>query len=430
MNLLSLLAGLAPSDPHAPIAIDVHPSKPVHVDRAELWRRTLQLRADLATAGVGRGDAVALWLPDWSCVLDWHIATASLGAHVVPLAAGADGEAVRAVLRLAGPKVVALPARDTGAAGPGALRDAVAAAGGPAPAVAVVAGPHDAPPLDPASHDVGGGAWLPSAPAAGMPMPATRGDELAVAFPVPAAGGPAFAAHRESAVVRHAQAYARALEAGDGDVVVCASPLSGAVGLGAALAALAGGATCLLAPGAGPGTLPGLLSRFAVTHVVADDETARRLADSWPERHRDPAAWRRLAVVGRHDRAAEATEAAERAEKETGVPATAGYCSPELLAPAALWPLDTAVPRRWQAGGAPVPPGLEVRVVDPVTRRPVPEGARGELWFRGDGVAAEHLGGDGARREPGGWLATGDLGALTGGELVHAGTAGSGKKRA
>jgi hypothetical protein len=51
VNLLSLLAGLTRHDPHAIIAIDADPDQPQHVSRAELWRHTLQLRADLATAG-------------------------------------------------------------------------------------------------------------------------------------------------------------------------------------------------------------------------------------------------------------------------------------------------------------------------------------------------------------------------------------------
>jgi fatty-acyl-CoA synthase len=92
VNLLSLLAGQTKSDPHAIIAIDADPDQPQHVSRAELWRRTLQLRADLATAGVGRGDGVLVALPAWSSTLEWYIAVASLGAYVVGVDPGDVGD--------------------------------------------------------------------------------------------------------------------------------------------------------------------------------------------------------------------------------------------------------------------------------------------------------------------------------------------------
>ncbi|ACU37564.1 non-ribosomal peptide synthetase [Actinosynnema mirum] len=70
----------------------------------------------------------------------------------------------------------------------------------------------------------------------------------------------------------------------------------------------------------------------------------------------------------------------------------------------------------------PAVPGTEVEIVDPVTRSPVPAGGIGEVWLRGDGVAAgywnrpaeteetfaAHLAG--TRDRP--YLRTGDLGAL------------------
>ncbi|WP_199431695.1 AMP-binding protein [Qaidamihabitans albus] len=406
MNLLSLLAGLTRRDPHATIAVDAHPDKPVHVSRAELWRRTLQLRADLATAGVGRGDAVALWLPAWSDVLTWHIATASLGAHAIGLAPAHDSTFAAAVVERARPKVVALPS-DTGLTG--VLREAITGAAAPVPAVAVVAGPHEDPPIDPSGHDIGGGAWLPSAAAAGMPMPKTGGDELAVAFP---AAGSAPVAFRESAVVRHALACAGTLGIRADDVVACTRPLSEPLGFATAAAAIAGGGTCLLQPvpgGADTGdTVLTDVARFDVTHVVADDEAALRLAGSRPGTRRDLSSWRRLVVV---DVPGGAAEAAAWAEKELGTVVTCGYRSPAVLAPAALWPPEVAAPLRWSAGGHPVSPRLEVRVVDPVTERPVSEGERGELQFRGAGVVDAYLGEPHA--VPGtadGWLASGDLG--------------------
>ncbi|PXY28199.1 AMP-binding protein [Prauserella muralis] len=408
MNLLSLLAGLTKRDPHATIAIDADPGHPVHVSRSELWRRTLQLRADLATAGVGRGDAVAVWLPNWSEVLDWHIATASLGAHTVGLGLDADTDEVARVVRAARPRVVALAhgagERDLTAT----LREALARAEVIAPpAVAVVAGPHGTPPLDPALHDVGGGAWLPSASTAGMPMPVTSGDEPAVAF------GPRLAAHRESAVVRHALAVARAIGIRDDDAVLCVHPLTGAFGCALALAALAGGATCVLEPVTDAGLLLADMERFDVTQLAVTDEVALRLAGAWQRRPRELRSWRWLGVA---EAVGSVQESATWAEKEFGVVSTGLYGSPELFGLTALWPPGSPAPHRWWPGGHPVSPELEVRVADPLTGRPVPAEEQGELQFRGYAVADAHLGDDPAERPltEDGWFRTGERGSLVG----------------
>ncbi|MEU6645466.1 AMP-binding protein [Saccharomonospora sp. NPDC046836] len=407
VKLLSLLAGLTKRDPHAIIAIDVDPGQPVHVSRSELWRRTLQLRADLATAGVGRGDGVAVWLPNWSHLLDWHVAAASLGAHVVGL--GPDtpaGDAARVIER-ARPRVVAIAPRFRDLDPAGRLRDALAQGGTPVPAVAVVAGPHNRPPIDPSPWDFGGGAWLPSATTAGMPMPVTKGDELAVAF------GPDLAAHRESAIVRHALSAAEAIGIRDDDLVACAEPLTSAFGLGIALAALAGGATCLLEPSCDDeDTLLDDMARFGATQLAAGDDVVLRLADAFDARRRELGTWRWLgiaAVLGR------AQEAATWAEKEFGITVSGVYGSAELLAPVAVWPQGHPAPDRWQPGGLPVSPQIEVRVADPVSGLPVPDGTQGELQFRGFTVAEAHLGAasTGSERTGEDWLRTGDLGVRT-----------------
>ncbi|NIJ12662.1 fatty-acyl-CoA synthase [Saccharomonospora amisosensis] len=417
VNLLSLLSDLTKRDPHAIIAIDVDPDRPAHVSRAELWRRTLQLRADLATAGVARGDAVAVCLPNWSTWLDWHVAAASLGAHVVGLRPHCGAEEVTPVLQRARPRVVALPHALPGSQLPDLLREATAGGQLAPPAVAVVAGPHGEPPVDPSGYDVGGGAWLPSATTAGMPMPVTSGDELAVAF------APSLAAHLESSLVRFAVDTALAIGLRHDDVLVCAEPLSSPLGLGSALAAVAGGATCLLEPTLKPGNLLAALSRFAATHLAAAGEVISKLARQWHDTAgpKVPNSWRWLGVaLAERDMA----ELAHRAEKELGVTVSGLYGSAEVLSPAALWPPDSAAPRRWSAGGLPVSKDIEVRVVDPDSGRPLPPGETGELQFRGYCLVDHYLGEPAApaRVTEDGWLSTGDRGALLGnGEFRHEG---------
>lgn len=73
--------------------------------------------------------------------------------------------------------------------------------------------------------------------------------------------------------------------------------------------------------------------------------------------------------------------------------------------------------------------GLEIRIVDPATREELPDGATGEIWVRGDSVAAGYWNRPAETREvfdahlgtEGPFLRTGDLGLLHDGELFVAG---------
>lgn len=87
----------------------------------------------------------------------------------------------------------------------------------------------------------------------------------------------------------------------------------------------------------------------------------------------------------------------------------------------------------------PVPGGPQLRIVDPATARPRPDGAIGEIWLRGDGIGRGYWNrpelsaatfaarlADGAEPAdaagPGrGWLRTGDLGAVLDGQLYVTG---------
>ncbi|WP_253861662.1 AMP-binding protein [Prauserella halophila] len=414
MNLLSLLSGLTKHDPHAIIAIDADPAQPVHVSRSELWRRTLQLRADLATTGVGRGDVVAVCLPNWSDLLGWQIATASLGACAVGLdPAAPTAELARAVTDTR-PRVLALD-RDVPATLTDHLRaECAATPGDPAPAVAVVPGPWSQPPVDPSAWDLGGGAWQPSAATAGMPMPATSGDEPAVAF------APGLACYRESVVVRHATSTATALGLGDGDLVVCTRPATRPIAWSFALAALAGGATYLFDPRLDETTLPGELARFGATHLAADEATALRLAKSCHARSHDAGAvLPSLRWVGIAN--ATSADAAQRLD-ELGIPARGFYAPAGVLAPFAVWPTGRSTADRWLGGGHPVCADVDVRVTDPESGEPVADGESGVVELRGACVPEPRSESHGTAAAD--WFPTGDLGTLTpGGDVRYDGPA-------
>lgn len=408
MNLASLLADLVERDPGATIAIDAGGDEPERVTRAQLWERAQRLRADLARRGVERGDCVAVWLPNWSDALAWQFATASLGAHVIGVNTRYNVDEVAHVLERARPKVVAIAHEFHGLDLIGTLRQAIAVAGCDPMSVAVVAGPHGDPPLAVEHYDVGSGAWLPGAtPSADWPSGA---DELAVAFTTSGSTGrPKLAAHKDSAVVAHAFADARAIGIGGGDVALCVLPLSGVFGFSTAMAAIAGGASCLLEAVFDAYAVLDDMARWRVTHVVGGDDFVGRLADAWRDHPRDLSAWRWLGIADFLGRSA---ELGTWASAEFGTSTSGVYGSSEVFALTALWPPEEPAPRRWSGGGRLVSPDIEARAVDPVTEQPVPPGEQGELQLRGPNVVDAYLGDEEAAARAftaDGWFRTGDL---------------------
>jgi fatty-acyl-CoA synthase len=220
------------------------------------------------------------------------------------------------------------------------------------------------------------------------------GDELAVAFTTSGStGAPKLAAHKASAVVEHAHRDAEAIGIRPGDVVLCALPLSGVFGFSTAMAAIAGGGTCLLEPVFDERAVLADMARWRVTHVVGGDDMVGRLAGSW--RGEDLSSWRWLGLA---DFAGRAREVAEWALREFGTRTSGVYGSSEVFALTALWPPEEPPPRRWRGGGRLVSPRMEARVVD------------GELQMRGPNVVDAYLGDPEANPfTADGWFRTGDL---------------------
>src|SRR3954471_4787927 len=66
-DLPDLLGRLARRDPDADAVLDrAADGTRTAVSRGALWRRTRALAARLAADGIGPGDCVAVWLPNWS----------------------------------------------------------------------------------------------------------------------------------------------------------------------------------------------------------------------------------------------------------------------------------------------------------------------------------------------------------------------------
>lgn len=414
MTLLSLLCELADQEPGAVAAIDASPD-PVVITRAELRRRSLGLAAELQRVGVGRGDCVAVWLPNWSSALCWQLGVTTLGGHVIGVNTRYNVDELSHVLEQACPTVLAIAHDFHGLDLLGTLRKALPHVTAPRPRVAVVPAPGEEPPVDVAAYDIGSGAWTCADPSGepAVPAEAATGAELAVAFTTSGSTGkPKLAAHKEAAVAAHALDDVRALDLHASDVVLCALPLSGVFGFNTAMAALAGGACCVLEPVFTAETVLEHMARFGVTHVVGGDDMVGRLADAWQRTRHELSAWRWLGMA---DFVGRSTELADWAMREFGTVTTGVYGSSEVFALAASWPPEEPAPRRWMAGGRPVSPRIRVRATDPASGRVVAPGEQGELQFRGPNVVDAYLGGDVPMARSfteDGWFRSGDLGVV------------------
>ncbi|QGK71004.1 AMP-binding protein [Allosaccharopolyspora coralli] len=414
-TLAALLRELAERDPAAVVAIDAGVSDPVTVSRHDLHRRSEQLREDLRQRGVGQGDCVAVWLPNWSDTLVWQFAVAALGAHVIGVNTRYNVDELTHVLDRARPIVIAVAHDFHGLDLLGTLRTATARTTTSAPSVAVVAGPYRTAPAETDRYDLGAGAWIPSPPDTPPTTSAeSGGHDLAVAFTTSGSTGkPKLAAHTESAVVGHACDDAAGMDVRTGDAVLCVLPLSGVFGFNTAMAALAGGAVCVLEPVFDDVTVVDDMARHGVTHVVGADDMLVRLQDAWRARPRDLSSWR---WAGMADFLGRSHEIAEWARDEFGTRTTGVYGSSEVFALTLFWPPDEPEPRRWNGGGRPVSAATEVRAVDPVTEDAVAVGEQGELQLRGPTVVDAYLGDPQAAARSfttDGWFRTGDFAVVS-----------------
>lgn len=413
-DLLSFLDALVRCDPDATAVIDADPQHPVLVSRGRLWQRTLRLRHELRRVGIGRGDCVAVWLPNWSDALCWQFAAASLGAHVIGVNTRYNVDEVTHVLERARPKVMAIAHDFHNLDLADRLHRAMQAADASPPMVAAISGPNRPVPADPANYDVGAGSWVPATGEEDKPSGHEAfAEDPAVAFTTSGSTGkPKLAAHTQQAVVAHARADAAAIGIEAGDVMLCALPLSGVFGFNTAMATLAGGGACLFEPVFDADAVVADMARFAVAHVVGADDLVVRLEQSWRQRPHDLTGWRWLGIA---DFLGKVTELAEWARAEFGTVTSGVYGSSELFALTAFWPHDEPAPRRWSGGGRPVSPEIEVRVADPVSEEVVATGVHGELQFRGPNVVDAYLGDPQAAQRSfttDGWFRSGDLGVL------------------
>ena len=422
-RLLDVVSELAQADPTAVALWDgaaaadpAGTTTALPVTRQQLVARSAAIAEVLRGLGVGAGDCVGVWLPNWSDSVAAQFAALGLGAHVIGINTRYNSEEVAHVLQMAAPQAVLMAHDFNDLDLVGRLRAALEPADRPAPALVVVAAPGTPAPDELSAYDLGSPvvALAPSHPATAPTTLPPGPSALAVGFTTSGSTGrPKLAAHDEAGTTEHLLAAGEALRFRPDDVMLGALPLSGVFGFVAAYAAVLAGVPVLLEPVFRASGVVAEMAELGVTHIVGGDDLIGRIADE------QRASGARLAL--RHvliaDFEGRTPELAAWAEQACGAVLTGVYGSSETFALTAFWPTDAPPETRAAGGGHVVTPAIAVRIADPLTNGELPDGEQGELQLRGPNVVDDYLGDPSVKAAAftsDGWFRTGDLAVRTG----------------
>lgn len=368
--------------------------------RAELRQQASAAARHLAGLGLGRGDVLALWLPDGAAWLQFLFAAAELGVLVVPISTRyrlADAQHVVAVSRA---RAVVVAIDFLGVDYPGMARQIQGELS------------HVTHIVEVATRD----GFFAAGEGAPIRERGTPSDLLCTFSTSGTTGRPKLAPHDQASIATHSANVARAFEIRPGDVMLCALPLNGVLGFVQAFSALAAGAACVLLPVFNAASAAELIARHEVTHFFGSDSMFAPVLELDA---RALASWRRggfaeFVGIGR--------QVAARAEEKLGLRLVGLYGSSECFALMSQQDPAQPLPERALAGGDPIAPDIRVRVVDGETGESLPEGRPGELQVAGYNVTPGYLNNPDATREAfteDGWFRTGDLAAMRGRGFVY-----------
>jgi acyl-CoA synthetase (AMP-forming)/AMP-acid ligase II len=368
--------------------------------RGELKAASRRAATFLRKLGLGRGDIVAVWLPDGPVWMQLFFAAAQLGILMVPVSTRFKAREALHVVRTAKARVLIVPQSFLDFDYVGAAHEIKASC---------ITLQHI---VEVERFDTF--EW-------GKLKPYSRREgcdtDLLCTFTTSGTTGtPKLAVHTSGGIARHARNVGRHNDIREKDVVLCALPLYGVLGFVQALAALASGAACVLMPVFKAQAAAAAFERHRVTHFFGPDAMMDRVLNAGDY---SLATWRRgafpeYANLGRRV-IAQAWEA-------WGVPLVALYGMSECFAIAATRNHEADASQRGLPGGTPISPEMAFRIADPFSAAVLPDGQRGELQLRGYNVMAGYLHNPKATSQAftiDGWFKTGDLAYADGGAFCY-----------
>lgn len=402
---------------------------------AELAGRVASLTRGLAGLGVGRGDVVAVWLPNMREWVETAFAAAALGAIALGVNTKLRAYDVEGLLResstkvlvtrpgfkgidflgmlgdvdpvvLAGLSAVVCIAEPRGREGPAKAPQATASPTGGVRQLSyedVVAGRAGETP----GTGAAAGSRRPNSPPADPTLPVQAFSSSG------STGRPKLILHSQHGLLFHAHACARKFGFDADDAVILgALPLCGVFGYNTLLAGLALGRPVVLQPVFTASDALNLIERNATTHMAVSDTMLRMMLDAIPEgEERRYDAWREAAfgnfTAGNPQDIIDAGARLGKKFFQT-------YGSSEVLA-LMTYPAPGSGPERWVLGGGqPVCRDIQVRI-HTADGQVAAAGEPGQIYVKGDNVSVGLLR-EGSveplEKDADGFFGTGDLGYL------------------
>ncbi|MCY4065933.1 MAG: AMP-binding protein, partial [Rhodospirillaceae bacterium] len=383
---------------------------------AELARQADDAARALRRLGVGRGDRIALWLPNCPEWFTLFIAAARIGAIAVMVNTRYRSAEVADIVGRSGAKALFLWPDFRGIDFPAILADIDPADVGSLAAVVSVF---------PAGGE-GHPAQLGGVPAMGFGEFTDRGAAPDLLLPggdgLPEAGvaifttsgttdKPKFVLHSQQSATRHALDVIRAFGmTGDASPLLQTLPLCGVFGFCWAMAAIAAGRPLLLEESFSAETSDAAIRGRRIIHLIATDDMLHAMLDLDADR----TALRSLRMAGFAAFSGDPGALMDRCEAH-GVPLVGLYGMSEVMALFAAQPPDAPRGQRIRAAGRPVCPDTVVRVRDPETGALLGKGETGALEIRTPNRMLGYFGNPDATAEAiddDGFLRTGDAGYL------------------
>lgn len=419
-GLFQWLAEEAATDPHREVLIEYVGDTRRTATLGGLFAASCSVAAGLGELGIREGDTVGIWLPNQ---IEWMVsqfACAAMGAVVLGLNTRYKSHEMTHLLGTVKVSLIIVPGDFLGIDFVGTLRVAVDSLletdeAFAAPRLVFVG---EVPPAA-SAPSYGAMRFVDVAATAPLTQWQPRPGNLSNLFTTSGStSAPKVAGHDQTSIVRHARAGARALGVKEGDRILAALPICGVFGFNSAMALLVGGGSAVLMRSFDARRAAELLHTEKITHVVSGDEMLGAMFDEVPSGTDLPA----LRRGGIANFAGRAKEIVATADELWGAKISGVYGSSELFALSAIWPEDTEVGLRALGGGVLVDEGIELRVMDIDDALPTPDGAPGELQFRGYNTITGYLNNEDATNAAitdDGWFRTGDLGYVSGPAFVY-----------
>lgn len=410
-TMLDLLRSCAGANPDA-VALQMCDGD-AQVTYEQLLARVEVAAAGLHAAGLRRGESIALWLPS---SIEWVVlefAAAGLGILVVPLNTRYKTAEVAHLLGVGRAVALVFAPGFHGVDFSGMVAEVLSAANEDVVRrlrLLMTVG-DNAPP----GFDAGGREVLTydalMASGSGTPVWPGQPDDLMNVFGTSGTTSfPKLASHDQQTIVQHARMASRALHLGPDDRMLCFLPFCGTFGFVALMATLAAGGRAVVQPVYSHDAAVAAIRDHGVTILLATEAIVRGMFASPAAGAEAFATWQRGVVAGVSVR-----DLVDRADREWGLTMFNVYGSSELFAVMAVWDPEDSAEVRSTAGGRLVADDMHVRVVDPSTDAPLPDGEAGELQFNGYNVTRGYLSNDKANAAAftvDGWYRSGDRGRL------------------